>query len=89
MRQNPDFVVRKVAGEMVLVPIARDAADLESVFTLNEVGARIWELIETCADERAIAKALTEEYEVTEDRAFADVAELLRNLRDINAVIDD
>lgn len=89
MKRNPDFISRTVAGELILVPIAREAADLESVFTLNEVGARIWELLDECADAQAVAAKLAEEFEVDGATALADVEELIAQLRDLNAVIDD
>jgi hypothetical protein len=87
MRHNPDFVARQVGEELVLVPVTRTAAELESIFTLNQVGARIWNLVETCADEEEIAGRLAEEYEVEEADALADVRELLEQLVAVRALL--
>ena len=89
MKRNPNFIARAVAGELVLVPIAQEAADLESVFTLNEVGGRVWELLDDCGDADSVAARLTEEFEVDLETARADVTELLEQLRQMKAVCDD
>jgi uncharacterized protein (DUF2336 family) len=89
MRQNPDFIARPIAGELMLVPIARDAVSLQGIFTLNEVGARVWELLAECGDENEIARRLVEEYDVDQPQALQDVKELVGQLRQINAVLDD
>lgn len=89
MRQNPDFVARQVGGELVLVPVTRAVSGLDSVFTLNPVGARIWELVETCATAEEIAAQLAEEFEVTPAEALADVTEFLAQLREIQALVED
>ena len=41
--KDPNIVSRKIAGEVILVPIRKNVGDLESIYTLNEVAARIWE----------------------------------------------
>ena len=89
MRHNPDFVARQVGSDLVLVPITRAVAELESVFTLNAVGARIWDLAQTCASEAEIAAGLVEEFEVEQAEAQADVCEFLGQLRSIGAILDD
>lgn len=88
MRHSPHFVARQVSNELVLVPVTRTAADLGGVFTLNDVGARVWKLAEECADAAEVARRLAQEYEVTEAQALADVEELLAQLRQIGALED-
>ena len=45
-QKDPNIVSRKIADEVILVPIRHNVGDLESIYTLNEVGARIWELVD-------------------------------------------
>ena len=45
-RKDESVVSRKIADEVILVPIRKNVGDLESIYTLDEVGARIWELID-------------------------------------------
>ena len=39
------IVTRKTGNEYVLVPITNNIADMNSVYTLNDTGAFIWEQI--------------------------------------------
>ena len=43
---SPNIVTRKTGNEYILVPVANNIADMNSVYTLNESGAFIWELID-------------------------------------------
>ena len=88
MRQNPDFVARQIGSEFVLVPVSRKTANLEGIFTLNEVGGRIWTLLGEGLDEATIAGRLTDEYEVDEATALADVHELVGQLAEVGATIE-
>jgi hypothetical protein len=44
--RNPDVVFRVVAGERLLVPVRGEAARTRRLFTLNPLGATVWELLE-------------------------------------------
>ena len=39
------LVTRSIAGETIIVPICGRLGDLDSIFTLNEVGSHIWRLL--------------------------------------------
>ena len=47
---DPNIVDRNIAGEVILVPIRNNVGDLESIYTLNETAARIWELLDGVRD---------------------------------------
>jgi hypothetical protein len=78
--EGKSFVTRRIAGETILVPVTGDIADLNSVFTLNEVGSFIWELVDGRRSAQAIAEAVSAEFDVDLTRAGADVDELLTAL---------
>jgi hypothetical protein len=44
--KDADLVTRDVAGETIVVPIKNKVGDLNSIFTLNEIGTVIWGLID-------------------------------------------
>lgn len=85
-RKNARVVFRKIAGEFILVPISHQAEDVDSIFTLNEIGSRIWELIDGGKNIGVISDAIFEEFEVSREIAGTDVEEFLRQLEDIGAV---
>ncbi|MGC9469021.1 MAG: PqqD family protein [Anaerolineae bacterium] len=85
-QHDPNIVGREIAGEVILVPIRNNVNDLESIYTLNETAARIWELLD---GERTLAEvrdAIVAEFEVEADEAEADLVELVAQLESIEAV---
>lgn len=84
--KDPSIVHRNIAGEAILVPIRSHVADLESIYTLDEVAARIWELIDGQRKVKEIGDAIVEEYEVGPDVAEADLIEFIQQLEAIGGV---
>ena len=78
--KNPDIIFRKIADEVILVPIRQKVADLNCIYTLNEVGAHIWELIDGKRNGRQIRAMVTEEFEISAREAEKDLAEFLAGL---------
>ena len=74
------FVTRQIAGETLIVPIAGQVTDLDSIYVLNEVASRIWELIRSPTTADRIAEVIAEEFDVSPERAAEDVAEFLDSL---------
>lgn len=71
----PGVISRLMDGEAVLVHPAQG-----KVRVLNTVGARIWELADGSRDLAALAAAIATEYEVSPERAQADVSAFCEDL---------
>ena len=80
MKVSDKFVLRQVAGEWIVLPIAEKTVDFNGMLTLNETGFMLWKLLEKGSTEEALAKALTDEYDVTFAEALTDVNEYLGKL---------
>ena len=80
LSHSPSVVTRKTGSEYVLVPIANNIADMNSVFTLNETGAFIWELIDGKRDVKEIITELTKEYDIDITTAAADVMAFIEKM---------
>jgi hypothetical protein len=78
--RNPDLVTRSIAGETIIVPIKDNVGDLDSIYTLNEVGTAIWEYIDSLASFKQLVEKLTSEYEVGAVEAESDVVAFLDSL---------
>lgn len=78
---HPQVAARVVDGSAVIV-----LADSGQVNVLNEVGTRIWQLIDGTHTLRQIADRITEEYDVPPDQASDDVKEFIQQLLAANAV---
>jgi len=87
-KKSDSIVSRKIADEFILVPIRQNVGDLESISTLNEVAARIWELIDGKMKVREIKDEIVEEFEVTPQQAEKDLIEYLQQLKEIEAIIE-
>jgi len=71
------FVTRQIAGETLIMPVAGRVADLESIYVLNEVGSRIWQLVGSPTTAERIVEVIASEFDVPAERASEDVAEFL------------
>lgn len=80
MKVNDKFVLRQVAGAWIVLPVAEKTVDFNGMLTLNETGLMLWRLLEKGSSREALAKALTDEYDVTFAEALADVDEYLAKL---------
>jgi methyltransferase-like protein len=64
------------------VPVANNIADMNSVYTLNETGAFIWEHINGSRNVEEIINTLVEEYNIDKETATNDMFEFAENLKD-------
>jgi len=84
--KNDQIVSRKIVDELILVPIRKDVADLEMLYTLNEVGARVYELIDGKRALGEIVNTIVNDFEVTEQEAESDVREFIKQLLEIESI---
>lgn len=84
--RNPDIIFRKIADEFILVPIRQKAVDLKSVYTLNEVGAFIWEAIDSSKSVSQIKDQVVQEFDVDARQAQSDVSEILSQLESLSLI---
>ena len=81
----------KVAGQQVSCDLAGEMVILSlqsgQYFGLNEVGARIWNLIQEPKTVGVVFEALLQEYDVTPDQLEGEVLELLEKMA-INQLIE-
>jgi hypothetical protein len=78
---EPGFVTRRIGGETIVVPVSSRVGDLDAIYTFNEVGSRIWSLLERPISVETIVALLTAEYDARSEQIRADVLELLDTLQ--------
>lgn len=83
--RKDDVLSRTVAGATLLVPVH---GCTQSVFTLNDTGRRLWELIETPRSEDSLAGALVGQYHIPPEAARQDVKKFLSDMLRLNLVIE-
>jgi hypothetical protein len=87
-RRTADVVCRKVGAESILVPVRNNVGNLDFVYTLSPVAARIWELADGTRSIDAIAAELCGEYDVGAEAAATDVAQTLADLSAVSLVTE-
>lgn len=81
MKLKPTFLLRKIAGQTVVLPTTAEL-DLNMMITLNDTGAFLWEHLVDETDEAALVAALLAEYDVDEETAKKAVSAFVKKLRD-------
>jgi hypothetical protein len=90
-RRAPGVITRRVAGELVLVPVAgaREAARDTRFFVLNASAERLWGLLDEPRSADELAQHLTAEFEIDEPQARADVETFLADMREQGTLLFD
>lgn len=84
--KDSSVVFRKVAEEFILVPIKKRADEVDSIYTMNEVGSRIWELVDGEKSLSEIIDIILNEFEVSPEVAEKDIIEFINQLEHIGAI---
>jgi Coenzyme PQQ synthesis protein D (PqqD) len=79
---SPSVVTRKTGNEYVLVPVTNNIADMDSVYTLNETGAFIWEHIDGNRSLESIIEILISEYDTDTETAESDLLDFVNKMNE-------
>lgn len=71
------FVVRAVAGEMLLIPVGTKTQEFNGMIMLNETGAFLWEALCEPKSGEELLQLLLEEFETDASTAQADLEAFL------------
>lgn len=82
MKIKDDFILRKVAGSYVVVPVSKLTLDFNGIVTLNETGAFLFKLLQQGAEKEELLAKMLDEYEVDEARAAADIDAFIQKVKD-------
>ncbi len=83
LRKKQNLVARRVGDEYILVPVVNKVAEMDKVYTLNEVGAFIWDQIDGKKTVDEIIQAVTHQYEVKRIIAQDDVINFIKKTENI------
>lgn len=82
-QKDPNVVSREIAGEQILVPIRKQAADMAAIYVLNETGAQIWRLVDGRRSLADIGDVLAQEYNVRPETVETDLLEIIGQLEEL------
>jgi len=72
--------------EFILVPIHQDVADMECIYTLNPVGAFIWQQLETSSTLDELQDVMVDEYDADPEIIEEDLVRFLEEMLSISAI---
>ena len=75
--QSREYVTRQIAEETLVVPVAGGVGDLDAIYTLNEVAAHIWKIVDAPISVDRIVEEICQEFDVPADQAARDVVTFL------------
>lgn len=78
--QKPYFVCKNTGEELLLVPLKGDVVDFNQFLTMNEVGAFIWEALDSNCSFDDLVNRVYEEYDVEKNVIAIDVHQFLEKL---------
>lgn len=89
MKIKKEYILRKVAGINVVIPLGKESVSFNGVMTLNDTGAFLWDtLSKNDVSEQELVEMLLSEYEVDDVTAKKDVEEFILNAKS-KGVIED
>ena len=77
---NQNYIMRKIAGEEVLVAIGAGVADFSGYIRMNTTASAIWKLLQEKVSEEQIINAMYEKYDASLEQITADVQGTLKAL---------
>lgn len=83
MKIKDGFILRKMPGVNLVMPIGEQTKIYKQSIMLNDTGAFIFEKLAEGESIDEIAKALTEIYDVDDDKAIESVDRICTNLAEI------
>lgn len=89
MRRNEQFILRRAADMIVIVPVGKEAVRFPGMISVNETGGLLWELLREEQTAAALAAAMAERFCIPQEQAEADVEAFLEKLLAVGAVCAD
>jgi hypothetical protein len=84
--RSQSVVSRRVSGETLIVPVRGKVGDLASIYSFNEVGSLIWQLLEIPRNVSELVSAVEREYDVDPEQAQQDVSKFLNDMLSVGLV---
>lgn len=87
LKKNPDMVTRQIDKETILVPVLKASDDINCIYTLNKAASLVWDMIDGKKTVSQIKKAVLRKFDTTTKDAEKKLEELIKDLKEINAIL--
>ena len=86
-KRNDQIVLRKIAGELFLVPIKGRLADMRRIYVLNPVAEYIWKELDESRSLQDICNNVISTFEVSRQQAKLDICELIGEMLEEELIV--
>ena len=84
--KKDDCVSREIAGETLIVPVRSHGRDVNAIYTVNELGSMIWNLVDGQMNVGQIVKAICDTYDISPGKAAEDAVAFLNSLEEAGLI---
>lgn len=89
MKIKGTFVMRDIAGDIVIVPVGNSALSYNGMITTTKTGAELWKALEKGCSREALVQTLLDRFDVDYETASADTDRFLADLTSLGLLDGD
>ena len=89
MRIKNGFVLREVAGQIMVIATGEASKDFHGMIKLNSTGKVIWLGLQEGLSEDAIAERLREQFDVDSEKALEDTRVFLKQMEEMGFLVNE
>ncbi len=86
MKINPEYILREIADECILIPTGNAARKFSGLVALNQSGKFLFNLLKEDCTEEYLLEQFLETYDIDPETALNDIREFTSMLREIDAI---
>jgi len=87
-KKNESVVSRKIADEILLVPVRGTLVDMQRIFSLNPVAEHVWERLDGKRNLENIRDSILDDFDIRKEQAEADLSDFVAELLEANLIIE-
>ncbi|MDF2608761.1 MAG: hypothetical protein K0R92_235 [Lachnospiraceae bacterium] len=88
MRIKSGYILRKIAGSDMVVPVGSNIADFNGIISLNESAAFLWRHLTEGVELPRLVAVLAEEYNISKEQAQVDTENFIAGLQQANILME-
>ena len=89
MRIKNGFVLREVAGQIMVIATGEASKDFHGMIKLNSTGKVIWLALQEGLEEKQIAERLQEQFDVEAEKALEDTRGFLKQMEEMGFLVNE
>ena len=89
MRIKNGFVLREVAGQIMVIATGEASKDFHGMIKLNATGKEIWIGLQEGLSEADVVKRIQNLYEVDAEKAASDVRDFVKQMEEMGFIVNE